>query len=99
MNALKWKCLQSNVLYQATVTSTGTYVGLATNFKKRLRFRNHMNLDTLEDGTKLRYDQSTYMDIERLEYELYVKVENTKKNVSHIILIAKNVIYAWMKSL
>jgi hypothetical protein len=39
---LKGKCLQNNVIYQATVTtniSTETYIGLATNFKER--FRNH----------------------------------------------------------
>ena len=36
------KCLQTNVIYQATVTTeraTETYAGLATNFKKR--YRNH----------------------------------------------------------
>ena len=36
------KCLQTNVIYQATVTTetaTETYVGLATNFKER--YRNH----------------------------------------------------------
>ena len=35
---LEGKCLQSNVIYQATVTTattTETYVGLATNFKER----------------------------------------------------------------
>ena len=39
---LQGKCLQTNVIYQATVTSettTETYVGLATNFKER--YRNH----------------------------------------------------------
>ena len=39
---LEGKCLQSIVIYQATVTtetSTETYVGLATNFKEC--FRNH----------------------------------------------------------
>jgi hypothetical protein len=39
---LDGKCLQSNVVYQATVTTettTETYVGLATNFKER--YRNH----------------------------------------------------------
>ena len=39
---LKGKCLQINVIYQATVTTettTETYVGLATNFKER--YRNH----------------------------------------------------------
>ena len=35
---LEGKCLQTNVIYQATVT-TETYVGLATNFKER--YRNH----------------------------------------------------------
>jgi len=36
------KCLQTNVIYQATVTTdttTETYVGLATKFKER--YRNH----------------------------------------------------------
>ena len=35
---LEGKCLQSNVIFQATVTTartTETYVGLATNFKER----------------------------------------------------------------
>ena len=35
---LEGKCLQSNVIYQATVTTATTietYVGLATNFKER----------------------------------------------------------------
>ena len=39
---LEGKCLQTNVIYQATVTTktiTETYVGLATNFKER--YRNH----------------------------------------------------------
>ena len=39
---LQENCLQTNVIYQATVTTdttTETYVGLATNFKER--FRNH----------------------------------------------------------
>ena len=39
---LEGQCLQSNVVYQATVTSetsTESYVGLATNFKER--YRNH----------------------------------------------------------
>ena len=39
---LEGHCLQSNVVYQATVTSetsTESYVGLATNFKER--YRNH----------------------------------------------------------
>ena len=37
---LEGKCLQSNVIYQATVTTattTETYVGLATNFKESYR--------------------------------------------------------------
>ena len=41
---LEGKCLQSNVNYQATVTTTTTnetYVGLATNFKER--YRNHQS--------------------------------------------------------
>ena len=46
---LEGQCLANNIVYQATVTSnttTETYVGLATNFKKRYRnhtssFRNH----------------------------------------------------------
>ena len=40
---LEGKCLQTNVVYQATVTSETTnesYVGLATNFKDR--YRNHL---------------------------------------------------------
>ena len=39
---LEGKCLQKNVIYQATVTTNTTeetYVGLATNFKER--YRNH----------------------------------------------------------
>ena len=39
---LEGKCLQTDVIYQATVsteTATETYVGLATNFKER--YRNH----------------------------------------------------------
>ena len=39
---LEGKCLQTNVIYQATVTTETTpetYVGLATNFKER--YRNH----------------------------------------------------------
>lgn len=39
---LEGQCLQTNVVYQATVTSetsTESYVGLATNFKER--YRNH----------------------------------------------------------
>ena len=39
---LEGKCLQTNIIYQATVTTetaTETYVGLATNFKER--YRNH----------------------------------------------------------
>ena len=39
---LKGKCLQTNVIYQATVTTetaAETYVGLAANFKER--YRNH----------------------------------------------------------
>ena len=39
---LEGKCLQTNVIYQATVTTetaTETYVGLATNFKER--YKNH----------------------------------------------------------
>ena len=39
---LEGKCLQTNVIYQATVTTettTETYVGLATSFKER--YRNH----------------------------------------------------------
>ena len=37
---LEGQCLQTNVVYQATVTSeasTESYVGLATNFKERYR--------------------------------------------------------------
>ena len=44
MHTLEGKCLQSNVIYQATVTTattTETYVGLATNFKER--YRNHQS--------------------------------------------------------
>ena len=40
---LEGKCLQANVVYQASVTTEATnesYVGLATNFKDR--YRNHM---------------------------------------------------------
>ena len=40
---LNGNCQQTNVIYQATVTtetSTETYVGLATNFKER--YRNHL---------------------------------------------------------
>ncbi|OOZ36137.1 hypothetical protein BOW52_10940 [Solemya elarraichensis gill symbiont] len=42
---LEGKCLQANVIYQATVTSPNqtkdeTYIGLAANFKDR--FRNHV---------------------------------------------------------
>ena len=33
------KCLQANVVYQTTVTTTESYVGLASNFKER--YRNH----------------------------------------------------------
>ena len=41
---IEGKCLQSNVIYQATATTattTETYVGLATNFKER--YRNHQS--------------------------------------------------------
>ena len=41
---LEGECLQSNVIYQATVTTamaTATYVGLATNFKES--YRNHQS--------------------------------------------------------
>ena len=48
---VKWKmygkCLQSNVIYQATVTTattTETYVGLATNFKECYRNKNIFGL-------------------------------------------------------
>ena len=44
LHTLKGKYLQSNVIYQATVTTattTETYVGLATNFKER--YRNHQS--------------------------------------------------------
>ena len=40
---LEGKCLQANVVYQASVTTEATnesYIGLATNFKDR--YRNHM---------------------------------------------------------
>lgn len=46
MHTLEGKCLQSNVIYQATVTTattTETYVGLATNFKEEMK-RNSQNI-------------------------------------------------------
>ena len=46
MHTLEGKCLQSNVIYQATVTTattTETYVGMATNFKEEMK-RNSQNI-------------------------------------------------------
>ena len=53
---LEGQCLANNIVYQATVTSnttTETYVGLATNFKKRYRnhttsFRHHKKKNEIE---------------------------------------------------
>jgi len=42
LSPLEGQCLQTNVVYQATVTSetsTESYIGLATNFQER--YRNH----------------------------------------------------------
>jgi predicted GIY-YIG superfamily endonuclease len=54
---LEGKCLQKNVVYQATVTTETTketYVGLATDFKER--YRNHkcsLNLEKRKNETEL----------------------------------------------
>ena len=64
---LEGKCLQTNVIYQAIVTTetaTETYVGLATNFKER--YRNHK--------TSFRHSKR------RNETELSKYVYKTKRN-------------------
>ena len=59
--SLEGKCLQTNVVYQAMITTETTvesYVGLATNFKER--YRNHKHpFDTPTEEMKQNY-QNTY---------------------------------------
>ena len=61
---LEGQCLKNNIVYQATVTintTTETYIGLATNFKKRYRnhtssFQNHKK----QNETELSMQASTF---------------------------------------
>ena len=67
---LEGKCLQTNVIYQATVTTeitTETYVGLATNFKERYRihqtsFRQKKRNRTLEIRLDFTRRQEIFQD-------------------------------------
>ena len=64
---LEGKCLQSNVIYQATVTTattTETYVGLATNFKER--YRNHQSSFRRSNKKKWNGTLKIYLDFTRL---------------------------------
>ena len=95
---LEGKCLQTNVIYQATVTTetaTETYVGLATNFKER--YRNH----------KTSFRHSTRRN--ETELSKYVwNLQNEKKrfrlngkflrNVNPTATLTKNVVFAGMKN-
>ena len=59
---LEGKCLTSNVVYQATVTtetSTHSYVGLATNFKER--YRDHTSSSNIKTrDTRLNYQSTPF---------------------------------------
>ena len=95
---LEGKCLQSNVIYQATVTTattTETYVGLATNFKER--YRNHQSSfrrSNRRNETELSKYIWTLQDSMK-PFQIKCKV---LKNVNPIATLAKNVIFVFTKS-
>ena len=91
---LEGKCLQTNVIYQATVTTetaTEIYVGLATNFKEH--YRNHK---TSFRHSKRRMKQNspnifgTYKT-KRNRFRLNGKF---LRNVNPTATLAKNVVFA-----
>ena len=97
---LEEKWLQTNVVYQATVTTetaTETYVGLATNFKERYRshktsFRNAHKLKQ----TKLN-SQSTFGNWNSLKKTFQIKWK-ILKNINRIIIPVRNVAYFLMRN-
>ena len=95
---LEGKCLQSNVIYQATVTTattTETYVGLATNFKER--YRNHQS-SFRRSNRRNETELSKYiwtLQESKKPFQIKWKV---LKNVNPIATIANNVIFVFMKS-
>ena len=91
---LEGKCLQTNVIYQATVTTetaTETYVGLATNFKER--YRNHK---TSFRHSKRRNETELSKYVWNLQNKKNRFRLNGKflRNVNPIATLAKNVVFA-----
>ena len=91
---LEGKCLQSNVIYQATVTTattTETYVGLATNFKER--YRNHQSS----------FRRSNRRNETELSKYIWTLQDSNKpfqikwKGLKPIATLAKNVIFVFTK--
>ena len=95
---LEVKCLQSNVIYQATVTTATTietYVGLATNFKER--YGNHQSSfrrSNRRNETELSKYIWTLQDSMKT-FQIKWKVLKKCKPYSNI---SKNVIFVFTKS-
>ena len=96
---LEGKCLQSNVIYQATVTTattTETYVGLATNFKER--YRNHQSSfrrSNRRNETELSKCNWTLQDSKK---PFQIKWKVLKKCKPNSNISKKCVIFVFMKS-
>ncbi|XP_068685270.1 uncharacterized protein [Montipora foliosa] len=90
---LEGKCRQTNVIYQATVTTettTETYVGLATNLKER--YRNHKTSfrhSNRRNETELSNMFGTYK-MQRSRLKLNGKF---LKNVDPTAILARNVVF------
>ena len=94
---LEGKCLQTNVIYQATVTTettTETYIGLATNFKER--YRNHQtsfrHLNRRNEAELSKYVWTLQ------DHKKSFKIKWTVLNVNPTATLAKNVIFVFMKN-
>ena len=96
---LEGKCLQSNVIYQATVTTattTETYVGLATNFKER--YRNHQS-SFRRSNRRNETELSKYIwTLQDSKKAFHIKWKVLKKCKPYWATLAKNVIFVFMKS-
>ena len=90
---LQGKCLQTNVIYQATVTSettTETYVGLATNFKER--YRNHKT-SFRHSHRRSETELSKYVwNLHDAKKPFQIKWKFSR-NVNPIATLAKNVVF------
>ena len=77
---LEGKCLQSNVIYQATVTTattTETYVGLATNFKER--YRNHQSSFRRSTREEMKRNSQNIFGLYKTRETFTNKIESLKE--------------------